>query len=64
MQHGLPKENGQVHCHEVLRGPGSPSDSRVDGQPATWVLLRHVLVDVGDLEVGRPPDGPETRSEC
>jgi hypothetical protein len=38
-------------------------DSRVDGQPAARVLLGLVLVDVGDLEVGRPLDGSETRSK-
>jgi hypothetical protein len=27
-------------------------------------LLRLILVNVADLEVGRPLDGPETRSEC
>jgi hypothetical protein len=35
----------------------------VDDQPAARVLLGLVLVDVGDLEVGRPLDGPETWSK-
>jgi hypothetical protein len=35
----------------------------MDGQPASWVLLRLVLVDIGDLEVWGPLDGPETRSK-
>jgi hypothetical protein len=55
--------NGQVRRHDVLHCPSSPSDSRIDGQPASRVLLRLVLVDVGDLEVGRPLNGPETGSK-
>jgi hypothetical protein len=38
--------------------PRHPSGSRVDSQPAARILLGLVLVDVGDLEVGRPLDGP------
>jgi hypothetical protein len=34
-----------------------------NGQPAPRVLLGLVFVDVGDLEVGGPLDGPETRSK-
>jgi hypothetical protein len=63
LQHILPQDNGQVRYHDVLCRPSSPGDSRVDGQPDAWVLLRLILVDVGDLEIGRPLDGPEMRSE-
>jgi hypothetical protein len=59
----LPQDNGQVHRHHVLHCPGGPCSSRVDSQPATRVLLSLVLVDVGDLEVGRPLDGPELWSK-
>jgi hypothetical protein len=59
----LPQDNGQVRRHHVLRRPGGPGDSRVDGQPVARVLLRLILVNVGDLEVGGPLNGPETRSK-
>jgi hypothetical protein len=35
----------------------------VYSQLAPWVLLRLVLVDVGDFEVWGPLDGPETWSK-
>jgi hypothetical protein len=35
----------------------------MDSQPASRVLLRLVLIDVGDFEVWGPLNGPETRSE-
>jgi hypothetical protein len=60
----LPQDNGKIHRHDVLRCPSSPGSSRVDGQRAARVLLRLIFVDVGDLEVGRPLDGPEMQSEC
>jgi hypothetical protein len=63
LQRVLRQDNGQVRSHNALYRPSSPGDSRVNGQPAVRVLLRLILVDVGDLEVGRPLDGPETRSE-
>jgi hypothetical protein len=63
LQRVLPQDNGQVRRHDVLRCPSSPGGSRVDDQPAARVLLRLVLVDIGDLEVGRPLDGPEMWSE-
>jgi hypothetical protein len=43
--------------------PAARRGGRIDGQPASWVLLRFVLVDVGYLEVWGALDGPETRSE-
>jgi hypothetical protein len=43
--------------------PRGPSGGCVDGQLAPQVLLGLVLVDVGDFEVGRPLDGPETWSK-
>jgi hypothetical protein len=39
--------------------PAARRDSRVDGQPAARVLLRLVLVNIANLEVGRPLDVPE-----
>jgi hypothetical protein len=60
LQRILPQDNGQIRRHHVLRRPGG---GRVDGQPTTRVLLGLVLVDVGDLEVGGPLDGPEMRSK-
>jgi hypothetical protein len=59
----LPQDNGQVRSHHVLRRPGGPGDSCVDGRPTARVLLGLVLVDVGDLEVGGPLDGTETWTE-
>jgi hypothetical protein len=64
LQRVLPQDNGQVRCHHVLCFPGGLGGSHVDNQPVARVLLRLVLVDVGDLEVGRPLDGPETWSKC
>jgi hypothetical protein len=49
--------------HYFFHCLGGPSGGRVDGQLATRVLLGLVLVDVGDLEVGGPLDGPETRGK-
>ena len=64
LQHVLPLDNGQVRRHDVLRCPSSPGGGRIDGQPASRVLLRFIFVNVGDLEVRRPLDGPEARSKC
>jgi hypothetical protein len=57
LQRVLPQDNGQVRRHDILRRPSGSGGSRVDSQPAAWVLLRLVLVDIGDLEDGRPLDG-------
>jgi hypothetical protein len=59
----LPHDNKQVCCHDVPRCPNSPGGGRIDGQLASWVLLRLIFVDVGDLEVRRLLDGPEARSK-
>jgi hypothetical protein len=63
LQRVLPQDNGQVRRHDVLRCPSSPGRGRIDSQPASWVLVRLIFVDVGDLEVRRPLNGPETRSK-
>jgi hypothetical protein len=63
LQRVLPQDNGQVRRRHVLHCPSGSCSSRVDSQPVTRVLLRLVLVDVGDLEVGRPLDGPELWSK-
>jgi hypothetical protein len=59
----MPKNDGQVCSHHVFSRPSGPGGGRIDGQPASRVLLRLILVDVGDLEVRGPLDGPETRSK-
>jgi hypothetical protein len=59
----LPQDNGQVHRHDILYSPNSSGGGRIDGQPASRVLLRLIFVDVGDLEVRRPLDGLEARSK-
>jgi hypothetical protein len=59
----MPKNDGQVCSHHVFGRPSGSGGGRIDGQPASWVLLRLILVDVGDLEVWGSLDGPETRSK-
>ena len=59
----LPQDDGQIRYHYVFCRPGGPSGGRVDGQPAPRVLLRLLLVDVGDFAVRGPLDGPETWSK-
>ena len=63
MQCILPEDDGQVCSHHIFSCPSGPGSGCIDGQLASRVLLRLVFVDVGDLEVGRPLDGPETLSE-
>jgi hypothetical protein len=60
----LPKNNGLVRCHDVLHCSGGPRGSRIDGQPATWIFLGLVLVDVQDLEVRQPLNCLEPRGKC
>jgi hypothetical protein len=60
----LPKNDRQVCGHHVFGCPSSSSGGGVDGQPASRILLRLVLVDVGDFEVRGPLNGPKARSEC
>jgi hypothetical protein len=57
------KNDWQVYSHHVFSRPSGPGDGRIDGQPASRVLLRIILVDVGDLEVREPLDGLETWSK-
>ena len=59
----LPYNNGQVCYHDILHCPSSPDGRCIDGQPASWILLRLIFVDVGDLETQRTLDGPEARSK-
>jgi hypothetical protein len=59
----LPEDDGQVCGHHILGRPSGLGDGGVDGQPASRILLRLVLVDVGDFEVRGPLNGPETWSE-
>jgi hypothetical protein len=59
----LPEDDGQICGHHVFSRPSGPGDGRIDVQPAYRVLLKLVLVDVGDLEVWGPLDGPETQSK-
>jgi hypothetical protein len=60
----LPKNNGLVRCRDVLHCSSGPRGSRIDGQPAAWILLGPVLVDVQDLEVRQPLNWPEPRGKC
>jgi hypothetical protein len=59
----FPKYDGQICSHHIFSCPSGRGSSGVDSQPASWVLLRLVLVDVGDFEVRGPLNGPETWSE-
>jgi hypothetical protein len=47
----LPEDDGQVRSHYIFRCPSGPGSGRIDGQPASRVLLRLIFVYVGDLEV-------------
>jgi hypothetical protein len=58
-QRVLPRDNGQVRHHDVFCRSGGLGGGCIDGQPTVRILLRLVLVDVGDLEVRRPLDRPE-----
>jgi hypothetical protein len=59
-----PAENdGHVRSHHFFGCPSSPSGGCIDGQPASWVLLGLIFVDVGDFEVWGPLNGPETQSK-
>jgi hypothetical protein len=52
-----------MRSHHIFSCPNDPGSSGIDGQPASWVLLRLVLVNVGDLEVRGPLNGPDTWSK-
>jgi hypothetical protein len=63
LQRIFPKDDGQICSHHIFSCPSGPGSGGIDSQPGFRVLLRLVLVDVGDLEVSGPLNGPETRSE-
>jgi hypothetical protein len=63
LQRILPKDDEQIHNHHIFDCPSGPGSGGIDGQPASRVLLRLVVVDVRDLEVRGPLDGPETWSK-
>jgi hypothetical protein len=52
-----------VCSHHIFSCPSGSGSGGIDGQPASRVLLRLVLVNVGDFEVRGPLNGPETWSE-
>jgi hypothetical protein len=59
----LPEDDGQVCSHHIFSCPSGLGSGCIDGQPASQVLLRLIFVDVGDLEVWGPLNGPETQSK-
>jgi hypothetical protein len=59
----LPKDDRQVCGHHIFDCPNGSGGGGVDGQPASRILLRLVLVNVGDFEVRGPLNGPEAWSE-
>jgi hypothetical protein len=64
LQRVLPEDNGQVCGHYIFGRPSSSSGGGVDGQPASWILLRFIFVDIGYLEVRGPLNGPKAWSKC
>jgi hypothetical protein len=60
----LPEDDRQVCGHDIFGCPSGSGGGGVDGQPASRILLRLVLVDVGDFEVRGPLNGPEAWSQC
>ena len=63
LQRILPDDDGQVCSQHIFSCPSGSSGGGIDGQPASQVLLRLVLVDVGDFEIREPQNGPEMWSE-
>jgi hypothetical protein len=59
----LPEDDGQVCGHHIFSRPSGSGGGGVDGQPTSQILLRLILVDIGDFEVRGPLNGPETWSE-
>jgi hypothetical protein len=59
----LLEDDGQVCGHHIFGCPSGSGGGGVDGQPASQILLRLVLVDVGEFEVRGPLNGPEAWSE-
>jgi hypothetical protein len=64
LQRILPEDDGQVRGHHIFSCPNGSGGGGVDSQPASRVLLRLVLVYVGDFEVRGPLNGPKAWSEC
>jgi hypothetical protein len=64
VQRILPEDDGQVCGHHIFSCPSGSSGGGVDSQPASRILFRLVLVDVGDFEVRGPLNGPEMWGEC
>jgi hypothetical protein len=63
LQRVLSKDDRQVHSHHILGCPCRSGSGGVDGQPSSRILLRFIFVDVGDLEVRGPLNGPEAWSK-
>jgi hypothetical protein len=63
LQHILPKDDRQVRGHHIFVCPSGSGGGGVDGQPASRILLRLIFVDVGDLEVRGPLNGPKAWSK-
>jgi hypothetical protein len=59
----MPKDNRQVRGHHIFGCPSGSGGSGVDGQPASRILLGFIFVNVGDLEVREPLNGPEAWSK-
>jgi hypothetical protein len=59
----LPKGDGKVRGHYIFSCASGLGSGRIDGQPASRILVGLVFVDVGDFEVWGPLDGPKTRSK-
>jgi hypothetical protein len=51
LQRILPKDDGQVRGHHIFSCPSGSGSGGVYSQPTSRVMLRFVLVDVGDFEV-------------
>jgi hypothetical protein len=63
LQRVLPKDDRKVRGHHILGCPSGSGGGGVDGQPASRILLRFIFVDIGDLEVRGPLNGPEAWSK-
>jgi hypothetical protein len=63
LQRVLPKDDRQVRVHHIFGRPSGSVGNGVDGQPASRILLGLIFVNVGDLEVRGPLNGPEAWSK-
>jgi hypothetical protein len=63
LQRILPEDDGQVCGHHIFSCSSGSGGGGVDSQPASRILLRLVLVNIGDFEVRGPLNGPETWGE-